>query len=56
MCMNSIHSNDIYMYFFLPGFCSSYPHALACEFLPVLLHDLVMSQALVTILDRLLPG
>lgn len=39
----------------LPGFFSRACHALAEEFLPLLLHDLVLSQALVAILHHLLP-
>lgn len=39
----------------LPGFFSRACHALAEEFLPLLLHDLILSQALVAILHHLLP-
>lgn len=37
-----------------PGFDSSCHHALAKEFLPLLLHDLISSETLVSILNRLL--
>lgn len=43
------------IYFLLPRFFSSSHHAFAKEFLSLLLHDLLRSQALVTILNRLLP-
>lgn len=39
----------------LPGFFSRACHALAEEFLPLLLHDLILSQTLVAILHHLLP-
>lgn len=42
-------------FFFLPGFLSRHHRALAKEFLPLLLDDLVSSQALVTVFDHLLP-
>lgn len=38
----------------LPGFFSWSPHALFEELLPLLLHDLLLSQALVAILNHLL--
>lgn len=45
---------DIFFFFTEPGFNSGRHHALAKEFLPLLLHDLLRSETLVSVLNRLL--